>query len=219
MLEHVPMDLLRRPRLLAGATVLPRETDTALAKGNGNGGRYINLNTTRYAQPRRVLWATLKVREHTDEDGDRVIGCLCYPHLYRKASLLQYCEAMPQAVDDLITFALRLAQPWLTTASRAERPNSCELLIYYTTFQSTIGRHRDNFVSQDLCMYLQTRNPSVLGRQRNKPQREHQCTHLHHGQCKDGAAVVVTAHRWTEAPCAHSIIISSKARAQVTVVK
>ena len=52
-----------------------------------------------------------------------------------------------------------------------ERPNSCELLIYYTAFQSTIGRHRDNFVSQDLCTYLQTRNPSVLGRQRNKMQR------------------------------------------------
>ena len=106
MLEHVPMDLLRSLRLLVGASVLARENDPAqtlqarlsddtflhpswvLAKGNSNGGRYINLNTTRYAQHRRVLWATPMVHDHTDEDGDRVIGCLCYPHLYQKSPLL-----------------------------------------------------------------------------------------------------------------------------------
>ena len=46
-------------------------------------------------------------------------------------------------------------------------PNSCELCIYYTAFGSKIGRHRDNFVSQDLATYLRTGDVSVLSRQRN----------------------------------------------------
>ena len=183
--EHVLMELVHGLRQLVPDAVLPSATDDAqtlrtrlsgeaflhpswvVAKGHGRGGRYIELNTTTYKQPRRVLWATPLVSEHTDEDGDRVIGCLCYPHYYKKSPLLQFCEAMPPAIDDLITFALQLAQPFLTPASRAARPNSCELCLYYTAFQSTMGRHRDNFVSRDLSTYLETRDPSILGLQRN----------------------------------------------------
>jgi hypothetical protein len=183
--EHIPTNVFCGLRQLVPDAVLPRATDDAqtllarlsdntflhpswvLAKGQGRGGRYIELNTTMYKQPRRVLWATPLVSEHIDQDGDHVIGCLCYPHYYKKSPLLQFCEAMPPAIDDLITFALGLAQPFLTPESRAARPNSCELCLYFTAFQSKMGRHRDNFVPRDLCTYLETRDPSVLRVQRN----------------------------------------------------
>ena len=76
-------------------------------------------------------------------------------------------EVMPPAIDELIEFAVQLARPFLTTPSLAQYPNSCELCIYYTAFGSKIGRHRDNFVSQDLTTYLRTRDASVLYTQRN----------------------------------------------------
>ena len=40
--------------------------------------------------------------------------------------------------------------------------------MYYTAFNSKIGRHsRDNFLSRDLTTYLRTQDASVLHRQRN----------------------------------------------------
>jgi hypothetical protein len=74
-------------------------------------------------------------------------------------------EVMPPTIDELITFAVRLARPFLTAPSLAQYPNSCELNIYYTAFGSKIGRHRDNFVSNDLTTYLRTRDASVLFKQ------------------------------------------------------
>ena len=105
--------------------------------------------------------------EHTDADGDRVVRCLCYPHIYTKSPLLRVVEVMPPAIDELVKFAAQLARPWLTTPSLARSPDSCELCIYYTAFESKIGRHRDNFSSRDLTTYLHTKDPSVLYRQRN----------------------------------------------------
>mgnify|MGYP001161671204 CR=1 FL=1 len=180
-----PAQLYQRLTALVPDEVLPKVGDTAhtlrlrlatsaflhpshvLAKGHGRGGRYIELNSTAYPQPRRVQWATPTVPEHTDADGDRVVRCLCYPHYYTKSPLLRVVEVMPPVIDELIAFAVRLARPFLTTPSRAQYPNSCELCIYYTAFGSKIGRHRDNFVSQDLATYLRTGDVSVLSRQRN----------------------------------------------------
>ena len=183
--RNAPARLLDRLRALVPDEVLPSAGDTAhtlrlrlstsaflhpirvLAKGHGRCGRYVELNATTYPQPRRVQWATPTVPEHTDADGDCVVGCMCYPHYYTKSPLLRTVEVMPPIIDELITFALQLAQPFLTSPSRMQRPNSCELCIYYTAFGSRIGRHRDNFVTQDLCTYLRTRDASVLYRQRN----------------------------------------------------
>ena len=177
--------LFDRLRALVPDAVLPSATDTAhtlrvrvsacsfvhpswvLAKGHGKNGRYIELNTTTYPQPRRVQWASPSVPEHTDTNGERVVGLMCYPHYYTKSPLLRRCEAMPSAIEELITFATQVARPYLTAPSLAERPNSCELCIYYTAFGSRMGRHRDNFTSLDLYEYLQTRDTSVLYRQRN----------------------------------------------------
>ena len=183
--QNAPARLFDRLAALVPDEVLPRASDTAhtlrmrlsasaflhpiwiLAKGHGRGGRYVALNATAYPQPRRVQWATPTVPEHTDADGDRVVGCLCYPHFYTKSPLLRTVEVMPPAVDELITFAFQLARPFLTAPSLAQYPNSCELCIYYTAFGSKIGRHRDNFVSEDLSTYLRTRDASVLYKQRN----------------------------------------------------
>ena len=84
--------LFDRLRAVVPDAVLPSATDTAqslrvrlsastflhpswvLAKGNGKNGRYIQLNTTTYPQPRRVQWASPSVPEHTDTDGERVVG-------------------------------------------------------------------------------------------------------------------------------------------------
>jgi hypothetical protein len=166
--QHPPSELFHRLAALVPDEVLPRASDTAhtlrlrlansaflhpimtLAKGHGRGGRYIALNATTYPQPRRVQWGTSTVPEYTDADGDRVVRCLCYPHYYTKSPLLRMVEAMPPVVDELIKYAVHLSRPFLTTPSLASYPNSCELCIYYTAFNSKIGRHRDNFVSKDL---------------------------------------------------------------------
>lgn len=183
--QHAPAWLFNSLAALVPDEVLPRASDTAqtlrerlqssaflhpirtMAKGHGRGGRYVELNATTYPQPRRVQWGTPTVPEHTDADGDRVVQCLCYPHYYTKSTLLRMVEVMPPAINELVKFAAQLARPWLTTPSLAQYPNSCELCIYYTAFNSKIGRHRDNFVSRDLTSYLRTGDTSVLHRQRN----------------------------------------------------
>ena len=183
--QHAPVWLFNSLAALVPDEVLPRASDTAdtlrrrlatsaflhpiqcLAKGHGRGGRYVELNATAYPQPRRVQWGTPTVPEHTDADGDRVVQCLCYPHYFTKSPLLRMIEVMPPAINELVKYAAQLARPWLTTPSLAQYPNSCELCIYYTAFNSKIGRHRDNFSSQDLTTYLRTRDASVLYNQRN----------------------------------------------------
>ena len=182
---RAPGLLFQRLAALVPNEVLPRPSDTAdtlrqrlatsaflhpvqiLAKGHGRGGRYVALNATTYPQPRRVQWATPTVPEHTDEDGDRVVQCPCYPHYYTKSQLLRRVEVMPPAVDELVKFAAQLARPWLTPPSLAHEPDSCELCIYYTAFKSKMGRHRDNFESKDLTTYLRNRDGAILHRQQN----------------------------------------------------
>ena len=81
------------------------------SKGNGPTARTDDisnsLNTTTYPQPRRVQWASPSVPERTDTDGERVVGLMCYPHYYTKSPLLRRCEAMPSAIEELITFAIQ----------------------------------------------------------------------------------------------------------------
>ena len=178
--QQAPARLFNSLAALVPDEVLPRASDTAqtlrmrlqrstflhpiqtMAKGHGRGGRYVELNATTYPQPRRVQWGRPTVPERTDADGDRVVQCLCYPHYYTKSPLLRMVEVMPPAIDELIKFATQLARPWLTAPSLEQYPNSCELCVYYTAFKSTIGRHRDNFSSQDLTTYLRTQDASVL---------------------------------------------------------
>ena len=129
--------------------------------GNGRRG-YIRLNTTSYGQPRRVRWSKEVVGQHMDDNGDQVVGCVAYPHYYTRSPLDQTCEVMPPAVEALVSWAHMLAMPYLTKRSQASMPNACELNLYYTAFDSRIGRHRDNFTSQDLVKYLHNGDPSIV---------------------------------------------------------
>ena len=63
---------------LAASTFLE---DSHVLKGGGNGKRYIRLNETGYAQPRRRSWSVLVAPPHVDEDGDYVWTGLNYTYL------------------------------------------------------------------------------------------------------------------------------------------
>ena len=94
-----------------------------------------------------MRWSVVTTPEHVDEDGDQVVGLLGYPHSYQRSPLDTTCEAMPPALVDLIPWLHSIALPVsfhrslaqvTTQRMRAEH-------IYYTAFESVIGRHRDNF--------------------------------------------------------------------------
>ena len=182
---RTPMALIGRLHALIPTDVLPRTDDTAetlrariassrffhptwiLKHGHGRGRRYVELTTTAYPQPRRVQWVQPVAPEHVDGDGEKVVQCLVYPHLYTRSLLDRWVEVMPPAVEELVKYAVRMARPLLTPASRASTPNFCEMCVYYTAFGGKMGRHRDNFDVKDLAQYLCTRDVSILTRQVN----------------------------------------------------
>ena len=52
---------------------------------------------------------------------------------------------IPCSVYTLGVAVWRAAYEFLTDLSRACPPTGCQLLLYYSLFQSAIGRHRDNY--------------------------------------------------------------------------
>ena len=207
--QVAPVQLYQRLTALVPDEVLPKASDTAhtlrlrlaasaflhptqvSAKGHGRGGRYVALNDTTYPHPRRVQWATPTVPEHTDPDGDRVVQCLCYPHYYTKSPLLRMVEVMPPAIDELITFAVQLARPVLTPPSLAQRPNSCELCIYYTAFGSKMGPTPRQFcVARPHHVSAHTGRVGAL-QAAKCPAREQQRAHPVAGQRTHGAAALL----------------------------
>ena len=183
-----PEELVQRLRALIPAEVLPRADDNAetlrarlsaarffpptwvLYRGNGKGGRYVELSTTTYSQPRRLQWAEPIEAEHVDADGDRVVRLPIYPHYYTRSRLDAQVRVPPPAVRELAAYAAKLAAPVLTPESRSKLPNACELCMYYTAFDSSMGRHRDNFVCADLAQQLLLQDCSTLRLQRNTQQ-------------------------------------------------
>ena len=71
---------------------------SVLSRGNGTGQRkYIDLNSTHYAQPRRVQWgAPMKVRRPQDEHESSSVRLPCYPHSYARSPLDTTCEVVMQ---------------------------------------------------------------------------------------------------------------------------
>jgi hypothetical protein len=122
------------------------------SKGNAKGGRYVLLNGTAYSQARRKSWSVI-VGESNDAE---VIGLFCYPHRYRASVLEFHCTPMPDPVFALGVELWKTAWPYLTEVSQRAPTNHCELLCYYTLFGGSMGRHRDNFDTNDLRDYLAT---------------------------------------------------------------
>ena len=138
---HPPTTVIAPVQNLIPAEVLPRKDDTAkslrariqassffhksmvLKHGNGTKGGYVDLNTTEYAQPRRVQWAKPPEPAYVDEDGDEVVMMPCYPHYYRQSPLQAICEPMPPAIEDLVSYAFEMARPFLTSVSRSRLPD------------------------------------------------------------------------------------------------
>ena len=56
---------------------------------------------------------------------------------------------MPLPVFDFGVALWRLAHPWLGTVSQQSPPTACQLMMYFAAFNPSVGRHRDNFCTQD----------------------------------------------------------------------
>ena len=71
-----------------------------LSKGNGTGRlKYIDLNSTQYAQPRRVRWGVpMEVDRPQHEHETSIVRLPCYPHSYARSPLDATCEVVPDAV-------------------------------------------------------------------------------------------------------------------------
>ena len=138
-----------------------------LSKGNGTGRqKYVELNSTQYAQPRRVRWgAPMRDpwKKHPEDDEKEVgVHLPCYRHSYSKSPLESTCEVVPEAVNQLTQLLWKEARPFLAPNSLSTPPNYWEQCIYYTAFKGAMGRHRDNFKSHDLVSYLAIQDASIL---------------------------------------------------------
>jgi len=114
--------------------------DDAHVLRGGNGKRKrgqsmrVRLNETTYPAPRRKSWSVVV---EGDPDGDAV--ALFNYNAYGRTSGDVRCTAMPQPIFNLGVELWLAAMPHLCEASRAAPPTHCQLLLYYTLFNSAIG--------------------------------------------------------------------------------
>ena len=178
-------NLVKQMEALVPVELLPRSEDTqaslvarlakseylhpklVLSKGNGTGRhKYVDLNSTQYAQPRRVRWgAPMRDpwKKHSEDDNGEVsVHLPCYRHSYSRSPLESTCEVVPEAVNLRTQLLWKEARPFLAPNSMSTPPNYWEQCIYYTAFKGAMGRHRDNFKSHDLVSYLATKDASIL---------------------------------------------------------
>ena len=116
-----------------------------LKDGNGRGGRRVRLNSTDYPQPRRKSWS-VRLDDgavYDPEHGEWVTEMYSYSQAMRLPTDWR-AAPMPKAIFELGVHCWRAAYPYLSEVSQACPPTGCQALFYHTTFNSTIGRHRDN---------------------------------------------------------------------------
>ena len=116
-------NLVKRMEALVPEELLPRSEDTqaslvarlakseylhpklVLSKGNGTGRtRYVELNSTPYAQPRRVRWgAPMRdpCKQSEDDHEELSVRLPSYRHSYTQSPLETTCEVVPEAVNQL----------------------------------------------------------------------------------------------------------------------
>ena len=122
--------------------------DSHVLKG-GAGPQRVRLNSTSYAQPRRRSYSAVVAPSYEDEHGERVWDLLCYTAYGR---LPKDWEALPipRPIYELGHLLWSIAFPVLTDVSKQSPPTGCQLLMYYTIFDSSMGRHRDNYTTQQM---------------------------------------------------------------------
>ena len=124
-------NLVKQMEALVPVELLPRSEDTqaslvarlakseylhpklVLSKGNGTGRhKYVDLNSTQYAQPRRVRWgAPMRDpwKKHSEDDNGEVsVHLPCYRHSYSRSPLESTCEVVyPKLSINLPSFCGR----------------------------------------------------------------------------------------------------------------
>ena len=118
--------------------------DDAHVLRGGNGKRKrgqamrVRLNATAYSAPRRKSWSVVVEPERVDADGDSVLTLYNYNAYGRTADDVR-CAAMPRPVFDLGVELWLAAMPYLCEESRCSPPTHCQLLLYYSLFESAMG--------------------------------------------------------------------------------
>ena len=158
--------------LLFPAEVIPGSNDTAatLAKRlgqcpflddahvpvGGYGSVWTRLNKTNMSQPRLVNWS-VKVQPKGDDVLPEAghVRLHAYPQLNRPSLADLRCREWPPALSDLAVYVHKLAFPYLGPVSKVTPYNYCECKLYYSLFNSKIGRHRDAFRSSQLVDYYE----------------------------------------------------------------
>ena len=115
----------------------------------GRGPQRVRLNATSYAQPRRRSYSVVVRPSYLDEHGKRVRDLLCYTAYGRLPSDWE-ATPMPRSIYELGHWLWSIAHPVLYDVSKQSPPTGCQLLMYYTLLGSSMGRHRDNYTSQQM---------------------------------------------------------------------
>ena len=160
--------------------VFPRSTDTAavlaarlgrsgflddahvLRGGNGKRKRgqsmRVRLNETTYRAPRRKSWSVVVAG---DPDGDAV--ALFNYNAYGRTAGDVRCTAMPRPIFDLGVELWLAAKPHLCEASQEAPPTHCQLLFYYSLFDSAMGDRPSCFALHAPCTRMLGAHPSAFG--------------------------------------------------------
>ena len=118
--------------------------DDAVVLRGGNGKRKrgqavrVRLNETDYRAPRRKSWSVVVEAERTDADGGSVVSLYNY-NAYGRTAEDVCCSPIPMPVFSLGVQLWLAALPHLCEESRCCPPTHCQLLFYYTLFNSAMG--------------------------------------------------------------------------------
>jgi len=143
-----------KPRQIDTAATLAKRLDSCKwldelrVKKGGRGPSLVALNTTSYAQPRRVTWSVVVSNPAKDSDGDMVLTLFSY-HQFGHCPTEVKSRAMPRPVYDFMFFLWEAAHDVLGPCSKRSPPTMCQLMVYHVLFHGSIGRHRDFFTSAD----------------------------------------------------------------------
>ena len=121
----------------------------------------LQLNSSTFAQPRRTSFGV----------PCEVGGRQCLPMYPMNHHYFSFCRVMPATVCELARVVWGLASPFLSPSCPTQPPNHCQLLWYYTLFESRMGQHSDNFVASDLLNYWQSGIDPTSGPEQYAQQR------------------------------------------------
>ena len=150
----IPQDIFPRPYDTAASLAarlgvnLFLDHAHVLNKGNGKRGRYgkkrVSLLESTFSQPRRMTCSVAVEDAELDDDGDEVWHLFNYTDFGRLAEDWR-CSPMPLPIFDLGVQLWSAAHPYLSSSLKQVPPSHCQILFYYTLFDSKMGRHRDNY--------------------------------------------------------------------------